>query len=109
MRVTGDEQVDGIVGAIDDIHDRALNPVAFVLAAAKALEATFVDEHDDLFDVSLPQFRDQRIHRVGFVLECEPRDTRTPTSLERRSASQPARDWPPRLPDHESNRKACKR
>lgn len=67
VRVAGDEQVDFGVGALDDIDDGAGNARALVVIAGR--EATLMNQNHDGANALPAQALDQRVDRIGLILE----------------------------------------
>ncbi len=67
--MAGDEQVDFIARALDDIDNRAGNTRAFVVSAG--WESAFMDDHYNGLDTLFLQFRNESINRIGFIVEVQ--------------------------------------
>ena len=67
--MAGDHDVDRVIELLDDIDDRSRNAGAFVVVPGR--QSAFMDQDDDGLDAARLQFRDQRIHRTGFVAKFE--------------------------------------
>ena len=72
MGVAADNDIDRFIEFLDDIDDRSGNAGALIIIAGR--KAAFVDQHHDGFDAACLQFRHQRIHRFGLVLELKSGD-----------------------------------
>ena len=77
VRVAGDEEVDGVGGAVDDVDDRAGEAVAVVEAEWERLAAALVQQDDDRAHAVLPaQHLRPAVRRLGLVEEREALDSR---------------------------------
>ena len=63
--MAGDHDVDRLIELFHDVDDRSRNAGAFIVVARR--QSAFVDQDDDGLDAARLQFRDQRVHRAGFV------------------------------------------
>jgi len=70
--VAADDEIDGLVQLLDDLHDGAADAGAFVVVAFG--RAALVDQHHEGLDALLPQLGHQRVDGGRLVAEGQPGD-----------------------------------
>jgi hypothetical protein len=73
MGVPADDQVDGVIHALDDVNDRTRDAGTRWRRQRQDGDAAFMQHDDDRLDVLLAQFAGVAVGRLGLVQEVQVR------------------------------------